>query len=503
MSSLRARVGTADPLVGLVGLVSLVVYLLHGFDKTLGRDLGVYMYGGQRFLAGDPPYVGILNRAGPLAHILPGVGIALGRVVGVSDIHAARAFFTLLSVACVCLVYLLVRDMFGSRGAGLVAAAAFLGFQGFLDLATNGPREKTAMVLFLLAALLAMQHRRWATAGAFTALSTLTWQPVFPVLLLAAIVAIVLVPEGRLGAMVRFAVGGAVPTAVTLVYYAVEGALHTFFEGFLLINAKYTQQGNALSHLSLSWSTLRGGYGASLWVILVGLVALPVLAVLAVRPAWRTRDAGRATVVATGVATLAGLGWAGIAFNGWPDLFELLPFAALGIGGLVAAVLARLDVRAATAVAATLALVGTAFATVTSLDTRGTGLLRQRASVAAILHAGPRGATMVSVEAPEALVMAHRRNPSAIQMFTNGFTRYVDDTWPGGLKGYGRWIDHQAPTYIVVAPTFKGSWLTSVLSRDYQRVGTAPGFVWWVRTSVPPQVRRRIHLASRRAMTHG
>ena len=239
---------------------------------------------------------------------------------------------------------------------------------------------------------------------------------------------------------------------LTLVYYAAEGALHTFFEGFVLINAHYTQQGSAISQLGHNWAHLRGGYGGSLWVILLGLVALPVLAAVAVPTAWRTREAGPVTLVATGAASVAGVGWACIAFNGWPDLFELLPFAALGVGGLVAAVLRRLDVRAATAVAVTLAVVGTAFATVTSLTTKGSGLVRQRASVAAILHAGPRGATMLSLEAPEAMAIAHRRNPTSIQMFTNGFAQYVDDTWPGGLKGYARWIEEQAPTYIVVAP---------------------------------------------------
>ena len=35
------------------------------------------------------------------------------------------------------------------------------------------------MVLFLLAALLAMVHRRWFATGVFIALGTLTWQPVF------------------------------------------------------------------------------------------------------------------------------------------------------------------------------------------------------------------------------------------------------------------------------------------------------------------------------------
>ena len=92
----RLRIRMPDPLIPAIAVVSLVVYLLHGFDKALTRDLSVYTYGGQRFLDGEPPYVGILNRAGPLAHVLPGVGIWLGRLVGFGDIHGARVFFMLL-----------------------------------------------------------------------------------------------------------------------------------------------------------------------------------------------------------------------------------------------------------------------------------------------------------------------------------------------------------------------------------------------------------------------
>ena len=78
---LRARASSLDPITPLVGLVALVVYSLHGFGGVLNRDLGVYAYAGQQFADGVPPYEGILNRAGPLAHMLPGVGMVAGRLV--------------------------------------------------------------------------------------------------------------------------------------------------------------------------------------------------------------------------------------------------------------------------------------------------------------------------------------------------------------------------------------------------------------------------------------
>ena len=507
MSSLSARIPSrlraADPIIPALAVISFVVYLMHGFDKALTRDLGVYVYGGQRWLAGDVPYQGILNRAGPLAHMLPGIGTGLGRLFGIDDIHAARAFFTLMAVACVCLVYVLVRNVLGSRTAGVIAAMAFLCFRGIIEYSTGGPREKTAMVLFLLVAMLALHHRRWATAGVFTALGTLTWQPVFFVVAAMAVAAIVLAPKGRFSALLRYAVGGAVTTLAMLAYYALNGALHTFFDGFLILNYKYTEQASALDGSKL-WLILQQGYGNSIWLIILGLAVQPVLSVLAVRPAWRTREPGPVTEVTLGVGWAAGVAWSFVAFNGWPDLFPLLPMAALGIGGLAATVIHAVDRRVSLRVVevftAVISLVLIIWAVGMARETSGIGLREQRASVNAVLSHGPKNPTILSVQAPEVLVMAHMKNPTRIQMFTNGFPKYVDDTWPGGIQGYGRWIAKKAPTYIVVENGFpKSSWLYDVLRKDYVLTAGAPHWRWWVNKSVPPEVRHEIRRSNIRA----
>ena len=484
-----------DPLLVAVGGVGLVVYVLHGFDQALTRDPGVYAYGGQRLLEGDPPYVGILNRAGPLAHALPALGIGLGRQVGLSDVHGVRVFFMLIAVACLCLTYLLVRDLTGSRAAGLVAASAFLMFEGFVSLSTNGPREKAAMVMFLLAAMLAMLHRRWATCGVFVALATLTWQPVFFVAALTVVVAVLLAPDRRPAALLRVAVGGAVPTALVVLYYAANGAVHTFLEGFVLINAQYTVQPSPFAHLGVVWDGLRDGFGASLWVIAIGLAVVPVLAVASFGAARRTHEAEAASWVAIGVGWLAGLGWCAIAFNAWMDLLVVLPFAAIGVGGGAAWVLGRLDRRAAVATTVALALAATAYATVFSVTTRDDALLTQQASIRAVLRTGPHPATILSVQAPEVLVLTHRTNPTPYQMFDHGFPDYLDATYPGGLPGFVGSIQRTAPTYIVTQPTFRTPWLTPWLKQHYVDVGGTPEFTWWVSKSVRPQVRHEIRAA--------
>jgi hypothetical protein len=47
----------------VVAAVALGTYLPHGFQGLFSRDLGVYAYGARQVLAGQPPYVGIVNLA--------------------------------------------------------------------------------------------------------------------------------------------------------------------------------------------------------------------------------------------------------------------------------------------------------------------------------------------------------------------------------------------------------------------------------------------------------
>ncbi len=148
-----------DPLVFLVGGVALLTYALHGFNGMLTRDLAVYSYAGQQVAEGVPPYLGILNRAGPLAHVIPGIGVGIARIGGFDDVFTMRLLFMVIATACVCAVYVLGRDVFTSRLAGLVTAAAFLTFFGFIEYASNGPREKTPMTLFITLALWAVAKK--------------------------------------------------------------------------------------------------------------------------------------------------------------------------------------------------------------------------------------------------------------------------------------------------------------------------------------------------------
>lgn len=481
----RGRLPRLDLITLASCAVAAVVYALHGFDGYLSRDLGVYSYGGQQVAEGVPPYDAIVNRAGPLAHLIPGFGVIVARWVGMDDIFGMRLLFLVISVACIGLVQVLGRDLFRSRLAGIATAAALLCFAGFVEYASNGPREKTAMVLFVVSALLATVHQRWATTGFFIALATLTWQPVFPAALAGTLVAILLgLDSGRVRALVRVAVGGLVPTVVTVAAYTLFSDLQVFLDDFLIINARYTEQDSLFSDPEGAWELMVDGYGPSLWVFIVGTLALLALSAVALVRRSGNRDPRTAALAGQGAMFVVGLLWSMKAFNGWPDAFFLLPSLSLGIGGVVALLAQRVPGRVALAATLAWVVAATALALDYSINERDDRLTLQRDSVAAVLAALPDGSRILSVEAPQPLVIAHERNLSRLQLFGNGLIDYVDDTWPGGRYGYGQWVGRRAPTAIALGSGSNPAWLEPVLAADYERMAGPPGWTWYIRTDV-------------------
>lgn len=472
-----------DPLLPLICLVALAIYLPHGFAGTIGGDSALYVYGGQLVAEGVPPYVELFNRAGPMAHLLPGVGVAAARLVGGDDVIGVRVVFLLLTIAAVGLAYILGRDLFRSRWAGVATAAAMLAFNPFSHYATYGPREKTAMVLLLIAALLAVVHKRWATTGVLISLATLTWQPVFFGLFAGAVVAVLIgVSAGKVRALVRLVLGGAVPLLVTVVAFASVGHLKTFLDAFVLVNARYTRQGSPLDDLTRVGQVLDNAFGWSIWVFVVGTVAVLAAAMWAAFDRDQPRKQATAALIAVGVAQAVGVLWTLLAFDNWPDTFVLLPGAALGIGGLVAAIGNR-SPRAAVATALAFGLLATTMGLMYSISTRNTTLDTQRKDVAAVVRLLPADARILSMQAPQPLVLSQRKNLTRFQTFGNGLVDYIDDTWPGGRDGYARTVVGREPTVIALGRRYRPEWLARHM-RDYRIVGRSPGWVWYLHDDV-------------------
>jgi 4-amino-4-deoxy-L-arabinose transferase-like glycosyltransferase len=462
-------------------VVAALTFGVWGLDGLLGRDVALYAYAGQRVVEGEPPYVGVMNRAGPLAHLVPAAGVAVARWVGADDVTAMRVLFLVLGAACVAVAYQLGRDLFGSRPAGVVAAAAMIAWPSFGRYAAYGPHEKTVMVLFLLLALRAVVRRRWVTAGVFVSLATLTLQTAFFVGAAAAVVVILVDPgRRRLPALLRFGVGGLVPLAVVIAWFAWVGAFHEFLDAFLLVNRTYTIGTPVLEDPARVWQQVSAGYGPALWWLLAGLVVSVLLPLASWRTAGRTR---RAALLGCAAATVAGVVWVLFQdFDSGGDTFPLLALAAVGLAGVADAVVRRLPVAGGRAVVAVLCALAVTSALTAAVQRRTVDLVEQRHSTAQATSVLP-GATILSIEAPQPLVLAGLQNPTRHQMFAAGLEDYVDDTWPGGVRGFVQWIVLEEQPELVAVGRRAGSWVRR-LRPGYEYVGEAPAWTWMARTSL-------------------
>ncbi len=492
----RLAAGVLDP-VGLLAVVAAaVVFLARGWESILSRDLALYAYAGQRVADGEPPYVGVMNRSGPLAHLVPGLGTWLGRRLGLSesgadDLLAERVLFFVLSLALVWCLYLLVRDVLDSRLAGLAATVALVMNPGIITYATGGPREKTTMLLLLTLMLLACRHHRFGWAGVLLALATLTWQPVFFPGIVAALGCALLDFGYRRAAVLRLLAGGVVTTAAFAGYFAVVGALRDALDGFVVIHLHYTSQSGIADDPAQVWGDLIEAFRVSTYVLCAGLgaalAAPPVLWML------RRRTTVDRSFLVFSVATLAGILWSYSVFNGWADALVLFPFAALGIGAIVVA-LGAVPLHLGRAVTAVALCLGLAWGYQAAADKEMSVLPKEQAEVDAVFDVVP-DASLWAIEAPQPLVLGRRVNPSQHQMFRLGLERFVADEYDG-LRTYAESIRDERPTLIAVGLGAHYWWLRPVLD-DYERVGTSPGWYWYVVDDVDPAVRERLVAAVR------
>jgi hypothetical protein len=497
-----------------VSVVAGVVFLVQGFQGSLGRDLAIFAYAGQRVADGAAPYVDIVNRSGPLSHLVPGMGMLAGRHVGLDDVLAARITCWALSVAAVYVTFRTARTLLGSTPLAAATALTLVMITGFVEYAARGPRDKTVMVLFLVLALDSIVRRRWARAGAFVSLTTLTWQPAFFPAVVTALVVLALQRQGRLSGLVRLTAGGLAPLAACVIWYAAIGQLRAFVDCFVLIHARYTQQSGFLDNPGRNWQNLVDMYDLSLGALVLGLAASLVAAVVAAVRMVRDRT-GRTPqdvlLLGLGAGTATSLLWVLRAHNQWPDLYFVYPFAALGVGVTLRSLTDAVGKRGGAgsaprprivtwAVAAAWCTASVLIGGQYALDHRFDRLDAQRARVEHVLDALDPGATVQSFQAPAPLVLAGRTNPTRHQMFALGLDDYVDDVLPGGLSGIGEALRRDRPTLLVVQQGFAPPWLRPARNEGYTLVGAdnAGGYDFFVLDDLGPAVIERARQAAGR-----
>ena len=214
-------------------VVAVLLYTRFSPRLWVNRDAFIYLYGGQRVLHGQPPYVSEMDPKGPVSSLLSAAGVAVARLLGRDDILVVRIEFLALAVLGVLGVYLLVRALCDSVLAAVFAAVAFTGFRSFAFNVMAGPEGHLPGIVFLVFTMWLIVRRRWYLAGVVGMLAFLTWQPLFiyPIAVLACAAA--WSADGRRRAVATALAGIATPTLLLIAYYGWGGHLRPLWDGLI------------------------------------------------------------------------------------------------------------------------------------------------------------------------------------------------------------------------------------------------------------------------------
>jgi hypothetical protein len=426
------------------------VYGLYGFDGVLLRDYSIYLYSGQRVAEGIPPYVGVFDHKGPLSPLIAGFGVMLSGLLNLDDVYTVRLVFYASACLTVVAVYLLGKNAFRSREAGLLAAFTFLGFYAYAQPASSGPEPKTPMVLFETLSLLFATQKRWFWSGLFGSLAALVWQPMGAFAIVAFLLAVTRPREERYGAALRAVAGIATPLLATVAYFYYHGALGDFLDGFVLFNFLFIERGSVsvISTVSTAVSNVVVPYITMVVPILIGLVMilrlyfrrpfeyrfLPILVSFPAPILWSLRD-----------------------FQLADDFFVFLPYAAIGFGAFLAAAIRRTDTpRVLTAllgaILLTIALANTwdEISAGAAYKLKGTDidLPAQREGALEIQERFGDDVKLASINSPQVMVLLHQKNPNPYLWITAGVDNRIEARVPGGFKGWLEDLDEFDPDAI-------------------------------------------------------
>jgi hypothetical protein len=142
-------------------------------------------------------------------------------------------------------------------------------------------------------------------------------------------------------------------------------------------------------------------------------------------------------------------GFSALDFQGYPDAYPLLPYAALGLAGAVAYVV-RLPVLRPAAVAAATLAVALAWTQFSTGRAEATTLAAQRTEAADIQRLLDPGDTIYALGDPTPLVLTDRTNASRYIFLSSGVAAWQLRTMPDGFDGWMREIRASNPAVIVV-----------------------------------------------------
>jgi hypothetical protein len=436
-------------------LTGVVLFTRFGIHGNLFRDESIYAYGGQQLANGVPVYIGIFDPKPPLPTFLEALGAVGARAVGKDEVLTMRAEFFVFALLAVVAVYVLGLRLWNSVLAALAGAVVFASFKGFAIDALGGPDAKTPGILLAVLSLALVVRRRWFLAALAGSLAFLDWQPL-GIYAAAAVVAAVLANdpgEVRWKRGARAVGGAAIPVVATVLFLAIDGGLSKFIEASFTFPLTGLHRGPATlgGNVDTIVNVVNTHYGDTRVLFWAGLVLLT-----AILGSWivRRRDVFPAAVV--GGTFLAVVAVSVADFQGYPDLYPLLPYAALGIGGAIAALASRIEglrlrrIAAGLALAAVAALAALSAHWYSTAPHDGPSLRAERAAALKLRHALNPGERLYALGDPTPLVLARVRNPTRWIYLGSGVDSWAIHHDFGSLAGWQAEIRKVDPPIVVV-----------------------------------------------------
>lgn len=446
----------------LAAATAAALLAAYGTAGLLLRDDAAYLYSGQQLVRGVPPYVSILDAKPPLATLLIAAATRAGQALSAGDLQAVRVGSLLLAVATAGVLAVLVARAVSSAPAGWIAAVVLAGSRGYAQLAASGPNAKVPMLFFQVLALLWAAGQRWFLAGFAGGLAFLCWQPMalLPVLTVA-LAAAQSAPGRRWRTAATAAAGFALPVAAMALYLLATGAWDDMVNNTVLLAREVEQlrfaEARVVERLFRPLVVIQSNYAGMSAPIVLGLAATALLVARRLRGGWRafvTRDPLAVAWLAFPVHVLFAL----VDFQGQADLYPLLPYAALGVGWLLAlaadgmAGAADRRWRAAATVALALALAGSAAHDYRYNLDRGVERQARWANAIERRHLHAPGAQLLSIGRPEVLCLLHRTHSNPYIPFYKGVPEVIAALEPGGFDGWlARELD-ATPAAVVLGP---------------------------------------------------
>lgn len=435
-------------------------------------DRANWDYFAQVIARGGVPYRDVVNIKSPLSSYIGAAAIVAATPLGLRDIFAIRIVYLLLASLTAGLTFIVAHDYFNSRRVAVIAGVLMMAFNLFGDANCGGVQPKTPMIVFGLISLWAIQKDRPLTAGLAGMLSALSWQPGLLFVGVAGLAFSRYLTSWRDLRAFKVIAGAAVPLAIFLAYFWVEGALRDVYRW----NIEYNLTVDAprglrtLPQLIDRFARLMKGAFRAEWfyfVISVFGFATAVWRELRINQKARVRgfisNAPRHSVF---IAPIVYFVFCTINIQSGVDLIPILPFVAIfaavaivssidWIGNRLfpAKPLARTNIGAATFAGALALILIFSVGDVLLVRVPFPTLKDQDAEVAEISsHLRPGDQIYVHGVA-EILVLARLTNADKHFFLDRGKDTYLDRVEPGGFAGWLDRLKSRRPRVVAIERT--------------------------------------------------